>query len=416
MGFMDMDRARAAMAKRGLDALLVLAPENFYYATGYYSFVHYVWKRAGISMAVIPRHGGLKPGMVVSENDLKPARRASGMEDIRTYPVWTEYVDLSELAVQAGTDVRELVQRSGKKPVDTKPDQYDLEGNFRLVADILFERGLSEGVIGIEMEFLAVDVHDVMRRVLPDAKFADSSALLWDLRLVKSAREIELLRHACRIAEAGIRAASEQIREGMREIAIAGQYRIGAWNAAVQEELRGFRDAHGRCRVGGEVSASRVGIESRVKEGDLIQLDVGADVSGYISDVSRVFSYKKTTSHQRTITDALLKAHQRMKAVLVPGRTIAEVFEAGLSAVRSEGFSSFSRGHLGHSVGLCVAEEPPYISPHCKKALEPGMLLSVECPYYFYGVGAFNLEDMVLITDGGNEVLNNLPLDLRALE
>lgn len=415
MGFMDLGRARAEMAKRGIDALVVLSPENVYYATGYYSFVLYVWRRAGICMAVIPRDPTLPPAMVASENDLKPARRASGIDDIRTYRVWTEYVDLTELAQDEAVDVRELIRRSGKKPVDDKPDQYDLEDNFRLVADVLADRGLRKGTVGIELDFVAADVDEVIRRALSGVNLVDSSGLLWDLRLVKTPREIDLLRKACRATEAGIAAARGDMREGVREAAVAGAYQIGAWRAAIAEELIGFRGAHGRCRVGGEVSPSRVGIESRVKAGDLIQLDVATDVSGYVSDVSRIFACRRATPHQRAIAEALKRAHEAMKATLRPGRTFADVFRAGMSAVRTAGFESYSRGHLGHSVGLSVAEEPPYISPHCQKVLEPGMLLAVECPYYVYGVGAFNLEDMVLVTDNGNEVLNRLPLDLEVV-
>jgi Xaa-Pro aminopeptidase len=142
---------------------------------------------------------------------------------------------------------------------------------------------------------------------------------------------------------------------------------------------------------------------------------VGVDVYGCISDVSRIFAYECASSHQNAVAGALIEAHKAMETIMEPGRRLKEVFHAGMFAIRKAGFESYSRGHLGHSVGLSIAEEPPYISASCEKVLQPGMIFSLETPYYIYGVGAFNFEDMVLITETGHEVLNQLPEVLQVL-
>jgi Xaa-Pro dipeptidase len=81
--------------------------------------------------------------------------------------------------------------------------------------------------------------------------------------------------------------------------------------------------------------------------------------------------------------------------------------------MREKGFTNYSRGHLGHSCGLTQHfEEPPFIAPDEHRLLAPRMLLSLELPYYVYGVGAFQLERMLLVTEDGYEAFDRLPFEL----
>ena len=83
--------------------------------------------------------------------------------------------------------------------------------------------------------------------------------------------------------------------------------------------------------------------------------------------------------------------------------------------MRQAGFASYSRGHLGHSVGLAHNyEEPPFISADETRPLAPGMVVSVELPYYLLGVGSFQMERMVLIQADGIEVLDRVAIRARA--
>ena len=81
--------------------------------------------------------------------------------------------------------------------------------------------------------------------------------------------------------------------------------------------------------------------------------------------------------------------------------------------MRAAGFANYSRGHLGHSVGLAHHyEEPPFIAADEARPLAPGMVVSVELPYYLLGVGSFQMERIVLIEESGAEVLDRLPFEL----
>src|SRR3712207_6094236 len=90
-----------------------------------------------------------------------------------------------------------------------------------------------------------------------------------------------------------------------------------------------------------------------------------------------------------------------------------EVWRVGIEAMRQAGFANYSRGHLGHSVGLAPNyEEPPFIAPAERRRLVPGMVISLELPYALVGIGGFQFERMLLVTPDGNEPLDRLPFEL----
>ncbi|MEA2514429.1 MAG: Xaa-Pro dipeptidase, partial [Thermomicrobiales bacterium] len=96
-----------------------------------------------------------------------------------------------------------------------------------------------------------------------------------------------------------------------------------------------------------------------------------------------------------------------------PGVPFAAVYDAGIASMRSAGCSNYSRGHLGHSVGLTQHfEEPPFVAAGESREIVPGMVLSLELPYYVYGVGAFQLERILLVTSDGHEAIDRLPFEL----
>ena len=101
-----------------------------------------------------------------------------------------------------------------------------------------------------------------------------------------------------------------------------------------------------------------------------------------------------------------------MTAAAKPGVAFSELHEIGIAAMRAAGFVSYSRGHLGHSDGLTHNfEEPPFIAADEPRPLAPGMVLSLEMPYYLHGVGAFQLERMLLVGETASELLDDLSFD-----
>jgi Xaa-Pro aminopeptidase len=168
----------------------------------------------------------------------------------------------------------------------------------------------------------------------------------------------------------------------------------------------------GQVEVGGPAGSVEASVVK--SEGAVVKFDVQVRLARYHSDVARTYVYGSVQPAQRRLHEVLLEAHARARDTLRPGTPICDVYEAALQTVRGAGFSFYRRGHFGHSVGLDPKiEEPPFISATETRPLLPGMVLAVETPFYVYGVGMFQIEDMCLITEQGCEILSRLPRELQ---
>lgn len=127
------------------------------------------------------------------------------------------------------------------------------------------------------------------------------------------------------------------------------------------------------------------------------------------SDVGRTCIHGQPTPQQSKLYRGMMEAHRRLLEALQPDKPIWEVYQAGRKALDQTGLQRISRGHFGHSLGLdSKIEEPPFISSFEKSRLQPGMVLAVETPCYVEGVGKYQIEDMVLITETGYTNFNPL--------
>ncbi len=114
--------------------------------------------------------------------------------------------------------------------------------------------------------------------------------------------------------------------------------------------------------------------------------------------------------------DVLREAQQAAREMIRPGVPLREVFTAAVDHVRANGYPRYSRGHVGHSVGIdTFHEEPPYISWQTEAVAEEGMVLAVEVPSYTPDVGAIMIEDMVVVHENGVRSLHTLPRSLEVV-
>ena len=142
-----------------------------------------------------------------------------------------------------------------------------------------------------------------------------------------------------------------------------------------------------------------------LQEGDVVRMDVGAVYQGYGSDVARCYFYGTPRPEDERLYQVLCEAQGRMVEAAVPGLDIAQLFEIGDSYIKSHGYPEYRRVGLGHSVGVNT-EEQPFIGPeNAGVMIEPGMVFSIETPYYIKDKAGFNVEDIILITQTGNERL-----------
>lgn len=397
-------RIRERLASRGLDGYIAYTPSNVFYTTGYQSyFLSEWWRMLGTVMAVLPTDEGQRPALMVSDFEAGAAASVSDLADIRPYRLWVEPRNA------------ELLRDGPPEPAEGRPAQYDEAEQDRIMAAILADKGLSTGRIGIDLRYVLDDTMRRLRRLAPDVEWVDATDDLYAVRAIKHPFEVERLRLATELSEAGMRHVLDQLEPGLRPSDVRHLYSIGVFDTARRDRrYDGCTDAWILPAVGAGIG---IGVDAEggngLQAGDLIKFDCGTTVGGYRSDGGRTFSFREIRPSARELYGVLAEAHAIARQRMVPGTAIAEVFQGASDHVRANGFPGYTRGHIGHSVGIdTFHEEPPYLGPAEQGHLAAGMVLAVETPAYTSDVGAIMIEDLIHVTDDGPEVLHTLSHDL----
>ncbi len=405
--FIDRRRAQRLMAEAGIDALLVVQPENFAYATGGPPGIAASWRRVGAAIAILPADAGAEATAIITDFGAGPFRKSATLRDVRTHAAWVDNVDVAS-KLPSNRPIAELIAEAQPERAGgfQRPATFDPRRALELARDALAERGLLNARLGVEFDFLPVNDLRLIEAVLPEAKLVDSSPVFDRLRMIKSPAEIELLRKGALLAETGIRAVMAQLHVGQTRAGISE-----LWRATMLAEVR----RQGIGNLTGQWDYTAVGPDpwsphGVVEHGSVVKIDVGCVLSGYSSDSARTFCFGRASAHARSIYDGLRAAFEAGRAVFKPGNTLGDVHAACVAAMRSHGFTTFMRGHFGHGIGQNVfSEEWPYTGHGVEIVLEPGMVMAFETPYYVNGVGAFIIEDQFLVTETGHETMNTLP-------
>jgi Xaa-Pro aminopeptidase len=239
---------------------------------------------------------------------------------------------------------------------------------------------------------------DALRGGLPEVE--DVSPVVWQLRMIKSEPELERIRAACRITDEVYREDLPRLRRGMTERDMGARLEHdmlergahGAWSWVVT----GRGQYH---RVDGVVR------DRAVEEGELVFVDMGANVGGYWADFSRSAVVGRASPEQRHLQEQIADVTAIGVAELRSGRTTGEAAQVIEQAMAERGLTFSSRaGRYGHGLGLWTTE-PPDIWPTDKTQMSEGMVLTVE-PATWTRDGMFHCEQNVAITKHGNELLS----------
>lgn len=393
MGFLDIGQARALMDETSLDALVAWGGPNFHYLTGFQNY----FDNPGASIAVLPRSDSVAPFLVVADWVEQAARAAAWIEEVHSFPLWLEIFDRDQL-------------RNGK-PVTKKPVRYDLGRNLELLARLLEEHGLGSGRLALELGVVSATALEMLGARLPAATWVEAGPIFFELRSLKRPEEIELIRRATRYAEHGLRAVAGQDLVGADVTVLRAHYEKACADLALQTRDSGYQGTRVTASVGGNVSPLVSG-GRRAQPGDLVFFDCGALIEGYGSDTGRTLSLGAPSSQAHEVVAALRKGVEAALAVVAPGVPMCDVFAAGQDAVRRAGLTGYSRGHVGHSMGLGSGEMPPFLSASEKRPLQESMVFAIETPLYVRGLGGFQVEECVVVTPGGYELLTSLPRDI----
>lgn len=288
------------------------------------------------------------------------------------------------------------------------PGSYD-EALLETVAE------LGVAAAGFEAAHLTVARHDWLVRSAAAKRlgvaFHPTERLVERLRLVKDAAEVAALREAAHRLTAVADAAFRAVRPGTSERAVAGVIEAALREAGYERPAFDTIVASG---PNGALPHYRAGTRT-LEAADAVVLDFGGVLDGYCCDLTRTISVGPATPETRRVHGAVLEAQQAAIDAVRPGIAASEVDAAARAVLERHGLGAAFGHGTGHGLGLEVHEEPRVTRPQPgapPRILEAGMVFTIEPGAYLPGWGGVRIEDDVLVTADGCEVLTSVPRGL----
>ncbi len=237
--------------------------------------------------------------------------------------------------------------------------------------------------------------------------FRAASGLIEKLRCVKDADEIELIRKAAAIADKTFDTIVRQTWIGMTELEVALLVDTTMRHLGAEKEAFETIAASGPNSACPHASPT----ERRLQPGDFLKLDFGARYRGYNSDITRTICLGPPDAKHVKIYNIVLQAQLSAIKAIEPGRTGKQIDAVARDIIASHGYGENFGHSLGHSLGIQVHDGPGF-SRNSDIVLEPGMVITVEPGIYIDGWSGVRIEDYILVTDNGVEVLTHATKDL----
>ena len=380
-------RIKELLRKKGLDGAIVSSPENFHYVTGFGGHQHTVSRQPGFTLAVMRADDKVPTHLTTMDFEAATFRiKAAGLNFVvDPYDTWVGLKTWDEIAHGA-----------------VVPDKTAMESSMDKLVQFMKACDLANKKVGVELDYLPVPYYKSLTEKFPEAEFVDISDLFVYARSVKQPDEIEMFRNLCRIADHGFTEVSKIAKIGVSERELVQCFREDVIKS-------GFCAPSSWSMFSTGPSSARLTLpgDGVVKDGDVVKFDAGvnAEFDFYTTDTSRAWIIGNGDPVLLKLKDRLYEGQRRMIAAAKPGLPINELYHTAYDYVK-EMFPCYRRGHQGHSISMGPATaEAPYINASETRPLEAGMILAMEVPCYIDGVNGFNIEDMVLITEDGCEVL-----------
>jgi Xaa-Pro aminopeptidase len=265
--------------------------------------------------------------------------------------------------------------------------------------------------IGFEGSRMLYETHQRLLGLLPKGvRLKPIGPVVEKLRMIKSSGEIARIRRSVLTNSQAFEKATRSIRLGVSESAIAAELeyqmrRLGAEKAAFETIVAfGSRSALPHAQP----------TARKLANDELLLIDMGACQDGYMSDMTRVLFFGRPSRRVRTMYNAVLKAQLAAVDAVRPGSTAAQVDRAARRVLEREGLGKQFVHSTGHGLGLEI-HEGPRLGRRDRTKLEPGMAITIEPGAYIRDFGGIRIEDTVLVTKTGCEVLTPTSKELRLL-
>lgn len=379
-------RLKEKMKEHEIDAILAFRPENIRYATSYRP----LWWPTGMAVTrnavIVPRDQD--PILHVASGDWARA--------VVTMP-WLNKENIRPLAVLEDLEVFRTSVR-----------------DFR---DELTNFGVVDGTIGIDATRFGLIQQ--LQKALPNATFVDGDEVFIEARVIKNLEERELMRASSAIASFAMESTINRIQSGKTECELLGEAMHVLYSFGMEVPQCNLIIASGNHTM----PLYRFASDKPIRRGELVLLDLGGCFNGYFSDQTRTVIHGNSSERQKEIYSTVFDSIQTLIRVMKPGALNVDVSKAVKGVMKDHGFEKdVYFGVLGHSIGV-AGLEAPFIGERLLTGdqkfvefkLEPGMIFSMEPTLAVHGEGGVRLEDTIMITETGNEVLSTAPYDERLL-
>ncbi len=265
---------------------------------------------------------------------------------------------------------------------------------------------LKPRALAIEADSISKANYDALASSLKSTALLDTIGLVNAQRAIKDKSELDAIRGSIRVAQKAFQSVCAQLLATQSEQEVAFE---------IENQIR---------RLGGEgcAFAPIVGVgaqaalphgrpgKTQIGDAPFVLIDWGAKVCGYMSDLTRVLVTAKISPKFQRVYQTVLRAQQAAIDRIRPRADVRQIDSAARSVIAEAGFGKYFGHGLGHGFGLEI-HELPRLSPISEGVLEPGMVVTVEPGIYLPDWGGIRIEDDVLVTPDGHEVLTNLPRD-----
>jgi Xaa-Pro dipeptidase len=365
-----LDRVIAALRERGLDGLALMPDANLRYLSGL-NFHH--GKR--LTLVLVPA-GGTTPCFVIPALEQSQAE-ATSLIEMRYFP-WG--------------------------------DAEGPAGALAAAVEAAFGPGARALTLAVEHTSMRVMELRALESAVPGLRSVDATPLLAELRMAKDEQELAAIAQAVRIIEVALGRAVAHIRPGITERELS---------RVISDEViaaGGDGESFENIVASGPNAANphHNNTDRPLQAGDLIIVDCGARYGGYISDITRTFALGEPGEEARRIYELVLRANEAGRARARPEATGAEIDAATRAVIEAGGYGQYFIHRTGHGFGI-ETHELPNIVAGSDEPLAPGTTFTVEPGIYVPGLTGVRIEDDVVISTEGAQVLTSFPRELQVI-
>lgn len=351
-----------SMKDQGWDHVLVTDPKHVYYLTGFASDPHERFLGLLLSSAK-------DPVLIVPALDANAAEAASTVKNIVTH--------------------------------------QDTDNPYLLLKEQI--QGTA-GTLALEKDQLTVSRYEQLRQHVNADRIEDVGLALRDLRIRKSAEEVKIIKHAVRLVEDVLTQGLTRVKIGVSELELVAELEY------LMKKLGADAPSFATMVLSGPNTALPHGVPGarRIEAGDLLMFNLGVYAGGYASDITRTFAVGDLKREAVNIYETVLAANLAGIQAVKPGVTYGSIDQAARKVIDDAGYGDAFVHRLGHGLGMDVHEYPSVHGLN-QDILQPGAVFTIEPGIYLQGVGGVRIEDDVIVTGDGVEVLTSFPKELTVI-